>query len=199
MKRIWRDVKGYEGIYMVSNYGEVKSLDRFVRTKGNSVRKIKGALLKQRTNVWGYYQVGLHFDGKIKLCSVHRLVAFAFPEICGEWFEGAEVNHKNEIKTDNRAENIEWCTKHYNINYGNRNNIVSLKNKENKTYMLANEAHKKQVIKYDLNHNFIRVYNSIKEASLEFNCSNPSTNISRCCKGKCKTAYGYIWEYKSEA
>ena len=109
-EEIWRDIEGYEGLYQVSNMGRVKSL-------GNDKNR-KEKILKPGMNNYGYLQVGLHKEGKRKIFQVHRLVAQAFipnPE------ELPEINHKTEIKTDNRAEFIEWCDHRYNMNYGTRN------------------------------------------------------------------------------
>lgn len=95
----WRAVREYEGLYEVSNMGRIKSVSGRI----HSFR-----IMKQGQNKWGYPQVGLNINGKQNRPSVHRLVAQAF--LAETEFEGAVVNHKNGIKTDNRAENLEWCT-----------------------------------------------------------------------------------------
>ena len=109
--------------YLVSNLGNVKSIDRQVnyRQKTSKIiakRIYPGRLLKQSTNIEGYKFVSLKKDGKIKQIYVHRLVAMAFVD---GYDDGLVVNHKNENKADNRYTNLEWCTQKYNANYGTRN------------------------------------------------------------------------------
>ena len=105
-KRIWKDIPNYEGMYQVSNLGEVKSLNY------NHTKCAK--LLKVSINNYGYCTVTI--DGK--RVKVHRLVAQAF---IPNPYNLPQVNHKNENKTDNRVSNLEWCDAKYNCNYGTRN------------------------------------------------------------------------------
>ncbi len=110
MQEIWKPVKGYEGIYEVSNLGRVKSLPR---TAGNY--KFTGRILKQFFTDGRYYYVGLSQYGKSKNVCVHRLVAEAFvPNPDGK----ETVNHINEDTTDNRACNLEWLTRQENLLHG---------------------------------------------------------------------------------
>lgn len=114
MEEIWKDVQGFEGLYQVSNMGRVRSLDRWCR--GEHPYLIKGKMLKPSLNKEkGYLRVSLS-DGhrNYKHIEMQRLVALHF--VPG-YKEGLVVNHINEIKTDNRAENLEWCTYQYNLNY----------------------------------------------------------------------------------
>lgn len=132
---IWKDVQGFEGRYQVSNMGRVRSLDRLIETEHPYIRK--GELLNPSMNSGrGYLRVSFS-DGHrhYKHFEVHRLVALHF--VPG-YKEGLVVNHKNEIKTDNRAENLEWCTYQYNLNYSD---VVAWK--------------RKPVYQYDLDGNFI--------------------------------------------
>lgn len=95
-------VPGYDGLYEVSNLGNVKSLR-------------SGRLMKRSLSSIGYEMTTLTKDGKQKTYLIHRLVALAFipnPENL------EEINHKDEVKTNNRVENLEWCTRKYNLNYG---------------------------------------------------------------------------------
>ena len=112
MTEIWKDVVGYEGYYQVSNLGRVRSLDRIA----SNGRKIKGKILSTKVNTPPYYpRVSLSVNGKMKLVQVHRLVAQAFvynpdPE------HKTQVGHKDESRTNNRADNLEWVTPKENSN-----------------------------------------------------------------------------------
>ena len=111
----WRDIPGCEG-YEVSNLGNIRNSKT-------------GRFRSQKPKKKGY--IVLKIKGKYYL--LHRLVAFAFPEICGEWFEGAQVDHKNRIRTDNRAENIHWVSPAENINNPNTLDYLS-KTRKNKHF-----------------------------------------------------------------
>ena len=116
---IWKDVVGYEGFYKVSNKGNVFSVDRIVRGK-----KWGGRTLKPIYHRDGYLQVGLHKNGIKKTKLIHRLVLEAFVENPNNL---PDVNHRDEVKTNNELSNLEWCDARYNINYGTRTERVSKK------------------------------------------------------------------------
>lgn len=121
----WKDVQGYEGLYQVSNLGRIRSLDRIVNAKNGSKQTKKSRILLQEITIHGYCRVRLFDnDGKAKHYAVHRIVMNAF---VGE--SSCQVNHINEIKTDNRLENLEYCTAKENCNHGTRNDRIS-KSKE---------------------------------------------------------------------
>ena len=109
---IWKPITGYEGFYEISNQGRVRSLDRILIGE-NGRRLIKGIILKPSTNNEGYNVVNLSKNKIKKQYTVHRLVAETFipnPD------NKPEVDHKNTIKTDNRAKNLRWCTGVENMN-----------------------------------------------------------------------------------
>lgn len=173
-KIIWKDIKGYEGLYQINNYGEVKSLYNY-RGVGN--------LLKQRIKK-GYYTIGLRKNNLRKWYYVHRLVAQAFIPNSNNL---PQINHKDENKLNNCVDNLEWCSASYNNSYGNRLEKVSRSNKL-----------KKKVLQFDINGNMLQEYNSIAEASKITNVDRKG--ISNCInkKNNRKTAGGYIWKLKSE-
>ena len=183
---VWKDIKGYVGLYQVSNFGRVRSLG-----KGESnVSKMR--ILKVRKTRCGYIIVNLYKNGIKKTVYIHRLVAEAFiPNL----FDYPEVNHKDEDKTNNfcgtpendfNDGNLEWCDCKYNINYGTR--------KEKVSYKLTNRKDcSKQVLQYNIDGTLIREWPSIKECVRNgFN----DTDIILCCKGRHKTHKGFIWKYK---
>ena len=113
----WRSIEGYEGLYEVSNTGRVRSVDRYVKVGYGGYRLHKGKILKLELCNCGYYSVEITYKYKRNHFYVHRLVAEAFipnPDNL------AQVNHKDEDKTNNNVENLEWCNRKYNMNYGTR-------------------------------------------------------------------------------
>lgn len=129
MEEIWKDVVGWEGSYMVSNLGRVRSLDRCVKGRLKYWKNIKGRILVLRYDKDGYLTVHLRDcdNNKSKLCKVHRLVAEAFiPKIKGK----DNIDHINSIRDDNRVENLRWCTNKENINFpiARKNRMIAAKN-----------------------------------------------------------------------
>lgn len=169
----WKDIEGYDGLYMVSNYGNVKSL--------NYKRTGKECLLKPTNNTTGYYLfVVLCKNGVLKNYRVHRLVAQAFIPNPNNL---PEVNHIDENKNNNCVGNLEWCTREYNNNYGTRNERHA-------------KALSKHVLQIDKNSNkVIHEWDSATQVKLELGFAQ--SHICDCCKGKPshKTAYGFIWRY----
>lgn len=118
---VWKDVKDYEGLYQVSNLGNVKSLERYAHTSNtryNKHRLLRERILKPGKNKDGYSVVVLRKDCKGKSYYIHRLVAEAF---LPNPHNLPEINHKDENKENNHVDNLEWCTHIYNGNYGTIN------------------------------------------------------------------------------
>ena len=111
-QEVWKDIKGYEGLYQINNFGKVKSLKKYA---GRSFRKEK--ILKEYIDKDGYIKVILCKNNKTRFLSIHRLLAEAFIPNPNNF---PQINHKDEDKSNNSLENLEWCTCKYNINYGNR-------------------------------------------------------------------------------
>ena len=124
MKEIWKAVSGFEGLYEVSNIGNVRSLDRTVTRKDGVVVSFKGKQLLPRLNHDGYLQVQISKCNKCKTVKVHRLVADAFMP---NPLSLPEINHKDENKTNNAVTNLEWCSHKYNSCYGTRGERIGEK------------------------------------------------------------------------
>ena len=163
---IWKDIKDYEGMYQVSSEGRVKSL-KYGEEK----------ILKNNKNNSGYLSVSLSKDGKRKTYSIHRLVAQAFISNPNNLLE---INHIDEDKTNNRVENLEWCTKQYNNNYGTKNERAA-------------ERNTKRILQFTKEGEFIKKWDSTMQIERELGFNGG--NITKCCKGKCKLTYGYKWRY----
>lgn len=182
MDEIWKEVVGFEDYYEVSNHGRIRSLDR-VTNNGTQIRK--GRIIKQKKYKSGYMYAHLSKDGKEKWYTVHRIVAMAFIPNPNNY---DEINHKNEIKSDNSVENLEWCTKRYNTNYGTGNRRRSLSHLNHPNQSI-------QVSQYNPDGSFIKRFPSLKEAERETGVD--STQISKCCRGMkmFNTAGGYKWSF----
>ena len=111
---IWKDIPNYEDYYQASNFGRIKSKDRYVNSniKHNDKALRKGKLLKLNIKKNGYLSVDLSKNNRPKTMSVHRIIAKTFLK---NYSDNLEVNHKNGIKTDNRLINLEMVTKSQNI------------------------------------------------------------------------------------
>lgn len=161
MTETWKSIDGYENKYEVSNYGRIRN------TKS-------GKILKNKINCsTGYVQITLYNKGFLKTHLVHRLVAMAFipnPKNL------PQINHKNEIKTDNKVDNLEYCDNKYNSNYGTRNERIS-----------------KPTYQYTLRGEFVKRWPSLTEIQRKLGFKK--SNLSACATGKQKKAYNFIWRY----
>lgn len=151
-----KDIKGYEGLYAITSCGKVWSYksQKFLKPGDNGI---------------GYLKVGLWKEGKTKYRFVHRLVAEAYipnPE------NKTDVNHKNEIKTDNYVNNLEWTTHKENMNYGTRIAKIS-----------------KAVYCEELSKEFSSAYEAARQLGLS------QSGITMCCRGNRKTCGSYHWRY----
>lgn len=179
---IWKDIPGYEGKYQASNLGNIMSLS-YHKTG-------KARLLSQHPDKKGYLSVALCLNGKMRKLRVALCVWTTFN---GPIPKGMQVNHINEVKTDNRLENLNLMTPKENNNWGTRTErasksaSITLKNRKDMS---------KPVLQYDLQGNLIREWPSIIEVERVLGYSNSA--VGACCRGRkyCHTCHGYIWRYK---
>ena len=175
-EEIWIDIKGYEGLYEVSNLGRVKSKDRRVRVfqKSAFYRNLKGKVLAPSRTI-GYEKVNLNKEGRIEHKIVHRLVAEAF--IPNE-NNLPIVNHKDESRSNNHVDNLEWCTHKYNITYGT---APSRKDKKLSLPVVGTHVLTGEKITFP----------SMSEAGRN---GFVQSAISLCCHGKKKEHRDYSWK-----
>ena len=142
-------------------------------------------------------RINLSQKGKTKCILVHRLVAQAFLPNPNNL---PQVNHINEDKTDNRVENLEWCDRKYNINYGNGISKRVKTNKENGTYKKIGEINSKirskPILQFSKDNSFIRKWDSIIDVQRELGYDN--RQICSCLKNRQKTAKGFKWVYADD-
>ena len=170
----WKDIKGYEGLYKISNLGNIKNFKNQIHA--SSIDK------------YGYLQVVLYYKEKPKCFRVHRLVAEAFipnPE------NKPTVNHKDGNKQNNCIGNLEWNTIKENSQHAWKTGLCK---NVSKAVINSNKKRTKAILQYDLDGKFIKEWDSILNAAIYYNVS--ATNISACLNNRQKTCKGYIWKYK---
>lgn len=172
---IWKDIPGYEGLYKISNKQRVRSINRDIIYSNGVKHHTIGKILKPQKNKQGYLFVILTKNNKPSAKYIHQLMAKVFiPNPNNLLF----INHKDENKSNNSIENLEWCTISYNNNYGTRT-----------------QKTRKKICQYTTDYKLIKIWDGIRVASRVLNIS--SQQISQCCKKQKyrHTAGGYIWEY----
>lgn len=180
MKEIWKDVVGYEGLYRVSNKGNIISLNAYHH---GLIRP-----LKPRVNKCGYHTVSLRHNGKSIFTSVHIIVAKAFipnPD------NKPQVNHIDGNKSNNTVNNLEWVTSKENINHAINTGL-----RGRLTYIVPSGAankNSKPIIQYDKNGDFVKKWDCQSDAARFYNC-HPS-RIINCAKGRDRSCKGFIWRY----
>jgi len=186
MKEIWKDIKGFESEYKISNMGRIISKERKVSGKNNSIRTIFEKEITPTFNGKGYLVVALYKDGKRYFKKMHRLVAEAFipnPD------NKPEVNHINGDKTKNIWTNLEWVTTKENCIHRQNNGLGNIE--------AATVAKYKPIAKIDMKTNkIIKKYKCVKDASIEMNCKIDA--IARVARGERKSYKGYKWKYLSK-
>ena len=143
IKEEWKSIEGYDGAYEVSNYGKIRSLDRYISGPFDSKRFIKGVEIKSCLTGSGYLGFNLVKDGKSKTSKVHRVVANAFIE---NEHNKPEVNHKDGNKHNNHVSNLEWVTKGENQSHAYKSGLRCSKGINNPSSKL-NESNVKNILK----------------------------------------------------
>lgn len=168
-KEIWKDIEEYEGLYQISNFGNVKNK--------------KNKKIKEATHYHGYKYVMLSKNKKQKKKYIHRLVAQAFIENPNNY---KEVNHKDGNKENNYIDNLEWCTRSYNVLHSYKNHLLVAKKGKNNSMS-------KPVVQYTNDGIFIKKWDCINDVFRALKIRDIC--ISRCCRGLQKTAGGFKWKY----
>lgn len=181
---IWKAVVGYEGLYEVSNMGKVRSLDRTVKNK-NGLAVKKGKMIKPAEINTGYLKVNLWKENTGKCFLVHRLVAEAF---VGNRANLPEVNHIDENKHNNCANNLEYCDRQYNANYGTQKQRAAEKRR-------GVSVGEQPILQYTVDGELLNWFASAQKAAKAVNGDN--SGICKCANGRYKTACGYVWRWEN--
>lgn len=187
----WRDIFEYEGVYMVSNFGRVKSLEKYIKHPNGGQSLRKEMLLKQPVSKQGYCHLELTSAGRRKNYYVHRIVAAMFLE---NKENKPEVNHKDCNKINNFYLNLEWATSKENSVHANKNGRNKKRFGEQNNFFgkrgILNARSKKAVQLFSNGDK--KVWDSITEAAASVNVS--VSCIKDCLTGRQKTSAGYKWE-----
>lgn len=183
----WKPIKNYENLYEISDDGEVRSLEREVKTKIRNVRRrvISGKILKQSMKRNGYKTVDLSKGGKVKTVLVHRLVAEAFlPNNDGKYF----VNHIDSDRTNNSVKNLEWVTSSENRKHGIcSGNVVFRQTKKVRCKDTGEIFGQAKIAANWLMQNYPERCKGTQVVTAQ--------NIRASCNGKMPKAYGFSWEF----
>lgn len=180
MEETWKPIPEFELLYEASSEGRIRSVSKVIKMYNGGEWTRRGTVLRPHLNRSGYLQLHLCKNGKTCPFTVHRLVATT-------WLENPEglpeVNHKNEIKTDNRVVNLEWCSRGYNITYGTARERTG-------------RANGRPVVRFTLGGKKMDEFYSGYEAQRQLGILEQSINL--CCLGRHQQAGGFRWKYKDD-
>lgn len=195
MNEIWKPIKGYEGYYEASNLGNIRSVDRVILSTANILHTEhkqlrRGRVLKQGNGRKGYKIVVLQRDGQKRTMYTHRIIAMTFVE---NPYNKPCIDHINGICTDNRAENLRWCTQKENIN--NPNTVY--KNLDTLKQNALTNCKAKTILQLDKDS--LEVIQEISPKSSHFkDMGYVRAYITSACRNRKKNAYGYKWAFKDD-
>lgn len=190
LEEIWRPIEGYDG-YEVSNLGRVRRITiTYIKPDKSDIRRYRYPLHKSKQDKKGKKEFG------------HILVAKAFPEICGKWFNGCEVHHKDRNSKNNKAENLICLTKqeHTKEHYeelAERARAMFSKSQTEEAKQKSIISKSKPIYQVSKDGEIVKEWLSVTECERQTGYDKAA--INRCCLGKQKTSYGYMWQYKETA
>lgn len=183
----WKPIVGFSG-YEVSNFGRVRSLDRIITRKDGTKQFCEGIIMKQTPDKDGYLRLTLRKQGKRHSKRVHRLVGEAF---ISDYSDNLQMNHIDEVKTNNKVDNLECATSLENNNHGTRNKRISMSK--------INGKKAKAVVAVNIQTKEALEFPSGREAERQSNYFFRQGSISNACLGKQKQYKGYVWKYKEQS
>lgn len=185
---LWKPIEGYEGLYEISNYGEVKSLDKWVDIGMGRKQFLKGKIRPSAVSSNGYRMITLTKNKRPTTYCIHALVATNF---ISNPLKKPIVNHRNASKIDNYIENLEWATYSENIKHAYKNKLrkASTKGRFGKLH-----HNSKPVIQFSMDGAFIKEWDSASDAARELNIR--SLGITAVCRGEDNSYKRSIWRFK---
>jgi len=189
---IWKDITDYQGLYQVSNYGRIKSLNRIIyrnRLKKDIAYSLGCKIMKQVKGKRGYLVLALWNGNISKRVTAHRIIA---KEFIHNTHNKPFINHIDLDKTNNSLNNLEWCTPKENIVHAHKNGAMPITYNKGK---FGNESPLSKLVgQYDLNGNLIKVWESTKDAQRK-QTGFKQTGVWKCCSGIRKQYKGFKWSY----
>lgn len=182
MEEIWKDIKGYEGLYQVSNFGKIKSIPRHGTRKNMHI-------ISQNYNRCGYKIVNLYKNAKGKTKTVHRIVAETFMK---NTLNKEDINHIDGNKDNNNVTNLEWTSHKENMKHARKNHLINISDKVIEQGRKIGKTRAKKILQIE-KYSIIKQWNSMTEASKATGIS--ISEISLCCNNKKKSVGGYEWKF----